>query len=131
MVEHKNETLNDVFGALSDPTRRSILEQLRDGRATVSELAGPHEITIQGVSKHLKKLEAAGLIRRTKDGREVWCELLIEPMQQASSWLDEQRRFWEVRLDQLERLFKERDEENDRKQVNQQKKRGNDGNEID
>lgn len=98
----ESSALDDVFGALADPTRRRILEQLRRGPATVSDLAEPHEITLQGVSKHLRKLETAGLVRRRKDGREVWCELETGPMAQASSWIDEQRRLWEARLDRLD-----------------------------
>lgn len=93
--------LDGVFAALSDATRRGLLEKLREGPATVGALAEPHDMTLQGVSKHLKKLEAAGLVRRRKEGREVWCELVVEPMRQASTWIEEQRRFWEVRLDRL------------------------------
>lgn len=107
MVEYHEKELDDVFGALADPTRRAILEQLREGPATVGELAEPHRITFQAVSKHLNKLEHAGLVRRRRDGREVRCELLIEPMRQASSWLEEQRRFWTARLDRLEKLLEE------------------------
>lgn len=114
MVENRSDTLDDVFGALADSTRRSIIEQLRQGSATVSELAEPYEITIQGVSKHLNKLERAGLVRRRREGREVWCELMIEPMRQASSWIEEQRRFWEVRLDRLEVVLKEQQKKNDK-----------------
>lgn len=109
MVEYKGKELDGVFGALADPTRRALLEQLREGPATVGELAEPHRMTFQAVSKHLKKLERAGLVRRHRDGREVRCELLIEPMRQASSWLDEQRRFWTARLDRLEKLLEETD----------------------
>lgn len=106
MVEYSDTMLDGVFGALSDPTRRALLEQLRDGPATVGELADPHDITLQGVSKHLKKLEQAGLIRRRRDGREVRCEILLQPMQQAATWLDEQRRFWTARLDRLDEVLK-------------------------
>ncbi len=101
MVEYSDKHLDGVFAALSDSTRRSIVGQLRDGPATVGELAKPHHMSFQGVSKHLKKLEAAGLVRRRKEGREVWCELVVEPMRQASTWIEEQRRFWEFRLDRL------------------------------
>lgn len=102
MVEYNDSMLDELFGALSDPTRRAILEQLRDGPATVGELAEPHEITFQGVSKHVRKLERAGLVRRCKDGREVRCELQIERLRPVSSWVDAQRRFWTARLDRLE-----------------------------
>ena len=99
--------LDGVFAALSDSTRRALVEELREGPATVGELAAPHDMTLQGVSKHLKKLEAAGLVRRRKEGREVWCELVLEPMRQASTWIDEQRRFWEGRLDRLGEILDE------------------------
>lgn len=107
MVEYTNTELNGIFGALADPTRRAILERLRGGRATVSELADPFDMTVQGISKHLKRLEAAGLIRQEKEGREVWCELVPDPMLSASSWLDEQRTFWERRLDRLEDVLRQ------------------------
>ena len=108
MVESKDTALDEVFGALADPTRRAIVEQLRQGPARVGDLAEPHEITIQGVSKHLKKLEAAGLIRRRKEGREVWCDLQFQPMAEALSWIDEQRRMWNARLGRLEDLLNEK-----------------------
>lgn len=107
MVYYSESALDDVFSALSDPTRRSILERLTQGEATVSELAEPHEMSIQAVSKHLRKLEAAGLVRRRRDGREVHCRLQTEPMQRAVSWIEERRRFWEVRLDRLETVLKD------------------------
>ncbi len=108
MVYYSGRTLDDVFSALSDPTRRSILERLTQGEATVSELAEPHDMSIQAVSKHIRKLEAAGLVRRRRDGREVHCRLQTEPMRRAVSWIEEQRRFWDVRLDRLETVLKDR-----------------------
>lgn len=110
MVYYPDEKLDDVFAALSDPTRRRILEQLTLGEATVGELAGPHEMSVQAVSKHVRKLEAAGLVRRRREGREVHCRLEPEPMRRAVSWIEEQRRFWEVRLDRLETVLRERQE---------------------
>ena len=107
MVYYSESALDDIFSALSDPTRRSILERLTQGEATVSELAEPHEMSIQAVSKHLRKLEAAGLVRRRRDGREVHCRLQTEPMRRAVSWIEERRRFWEVRLDRLETVLKD------------------------
>jgi len=110
MVYYPDEKLDDVFAALSDPTRRRILEQLTLGEATVGELAEPHEMSVQAVSKHVRKLEAAGLVRRRREGREVHCRLEPEPMRRAVSWIEEQRRFWEVRLDRLETVLRERQE---------------------
>ena len=108
MVDYSDKSLDAVFSALSDPTRRSILEQLTEGEATVSELAEPHEMSIQAVSKHLRKLEAAGLVHRRREGREVHCMIETEPMRRAVTWIEEQRRFWEVRLDRLEAVLEQR-----------------------
>ena len=119
MVEYRGEQLDRVFRALADGTRRSILEQLRKGPATVSDLAAPHEITLQGISKHLKKLDDAGLIRRRKEGREVWCELEAGPLASASSWIVEQRRFWEPRLDRLESHLQKKSRIQEKKQRGQ------------
>lgn len=110
MVEYSDKELDRVFAALADVTRRSIVDRLREGPATVGELAAPHDMTFQGVSKHLKKLEAAGLVRRQKEGREVWCRLDAEPMRHASTWIEEQRRFWEARLDRLGDVLDDRSE---------------------
>ncbi|MEX2400981.1 MAG: metalloregulator ArsR/SmtB family transcription factor [Rhodothermales bacterium] len=116
MVEYNDDILDELFGALSDATRRAILEQLLDGPATVGELAEPHDITFQGVSKHVRKLERAGLVRRCKDGREVRCELRIERLRPVSSWIDEQRRFWTARLDRLGEVLDAVDQENAHKE---------------
>jgi DNA-binding transcriptional ArsR family regulator len=110
MVYNSDKALDDIFAALSDPTRRSILNRLTQGEATVGELAEPHDMTVQAVSKHVRKLEAAGLVRRRREGREVHCRLEMEPMRRAVSWIEEQRRFWEVRLDRLDAVLKERQE---------------------
>ena len=107
MVEYNEHNLDGIFGALSDPTRRSILERLQRGRATVGDIAAPYDMSFQAISKHVRRLEAAGLIRRTKEGREVWCEMVIEPMHHASSWLEDQRAVWNARLDRLEQVLKE------------------------
>jgi DNA-binding transcriptional ArsR family regulator len=131
MVEYKEHGLDDVFGVFSDSTRRAILEHLCEGPATVSELAGPFEISIPGISKHLNKLEAAGLIRRMKEGREVWCEPDMEPMLHASSWLTDQRAFWEVRLDRLEQLLEQQDRQKQPKQSTKPDKEDTDDNESD
>lgn len=131
MVEYNDIELDGVFGALADPTRRTVLEHLRKGRATVSELADPFDISIQGVSKHLKKLEAAGLIRRTKEGREVWCEVVPAPLMQASSWLDDQRAFWEVRLDRLEEVLQTQKGKDPTKRFNTPNKEDTDGSSSD
>ena len=106
MVEYSDEKLDEIFSALSDPTRRAIVERLAQGEATVGELAEPHEMSFQAISKHVRKLEAAGLVHRRRAGREIYCRLEVNPMRNAVSWIEEQRRFWEARLDRLEELLR-------------------------
>ena len=111
MVEYSDEKLDRIFSALSDPTRRAIVEQLTKGEATVGELAEPHEMTFQAISKHVRKLEAAGLVRRRRAGREIYCQLEVNPMRNAVSWIEKQRQFWEARLDRLEELLRRQSDE--------------------
>ena len=93
--------LDSVFGALSDGTRRAILEMLADSDRTVGELARPFEISRPAISKHLRVLERAGLVRRTPEGRISRCALDAEPLKHAADWVDHYRDFWEGRLDAL------------------------------
>ena len=90
-------TLDQVFWALSDATRRRVLEQLGRGPATVTELARPFEMSLPGFMKHLRVLDDAGLVSRTKEGRVVRCELAPAPMQEAAMWLAHYERFWDER----------------------------------
>ena len=102
--------LDLTFGALADPTRRAILERLADGEATVNELAAPFDISRPAISKHLRVLERAGLVRRTPDGRVSRCELDARPMREAAEWVAHYRRFWETQLDSLERYFEQQND---------------------
>lgn len=95
-------TLDSIYAALSDPTRREIVRQLTRGDATVSELAGPHRTTFQAVSQHIKVLETAGLVSRTKVGRTRPCRLEPDALTAAMSWIEDARRMWVGRLDRLE-----------------------------
>jgi DNA-binding transcriptional ArsR family regulator len=97
------ETLDRVFAALSDATRRGIVERLLRGPASVSELAQPHGMSLPGFMKHLRVLEDAGLVLREKEGRVVRCELAAEPMQEAAMWLAHYEKFWNPRFDALGR----------------------------
>lgn len=97
--------LNATFAALSDPTRRAILDRLAAGEASVSELAAPFRISRPAVSKHLTVLDRAGLVSRRKDGREVRCRLAAEPLAEAEAWLDRYRGFWTRQLGQLASHF--------------------------
>jgi len=101
MVKYNEQSLDEVFSALGDPTRRAIMAQLSSGDLSVSEIAAPHEMSLPAVSKHLNVLENAGLIRRLKQGRVISCKLTPEPLQNASAWLEDYTAFWEERLNSL------------------------------
>ncbi len=96
------DTLDRTFGALSDRHRRAILERLAKGPATVNELAEPFEISLQAVSRHLKVLEAAGLITRTVEAQWRRCALAPEPLQGADDWIGAYRKFWTEAFDNLD-----------------------------
>ncbi len=93
--------LDRIFAALSDPTRRAILERLARGEATVTELAEPFEMSLPAVSKHLRVLESAGLIVRQREGREHHLRLAAASLKNAADWLADYRRFWEEQFDSL------------------------------
>lgn len=95
--------LDLVFEALADGTRRSMLDRLKGGPLTVSELARPCAMSLNGASKHIKKLEKAGLIRRDIQGREHVCSLAAEALADAMAWLEHYSAFWSDRIDALDR----------------------------
>ena len=97
-----DQSLDQTFAALADPTRRALLARLsgRDG-LSVSELAQPFEMSLPAVMKHLDVLSDAGLVAREKNGRVVACRLTAEPMQQAMEWLSRYQSFWSESLDRL------------------------------
>ncbi|MBL6750690.1 MAG: helix-turn-helix transcriptional regulator [Nevskia sp.] len=108
MVEHQQAALNRVFAALSDPTRRALLEQLSgQPGVSVSELASAYPISLPAVMKHLDVLSGAGLITRAKSGRTVACRLNAAPMEQAMKWLGRYERFWSEQLDRLAAFVEE------------------------
>lgn len=94
--------LDQVYGAIADPTRRAILGILAEGEVNVGSLAERFPISLNGVSKHVKVLERAGLVGRTIQGREHRLRLNAEPLREASMWLDHYRTFWDTRLEALE-----------------------------
>ena len=102
------EALDRVFDAVADATRRSILDRLRAGPMTVTGLAEPYAMSLNAVSKHLKKLESAGLIRREIRGRERLCQLDAARFEAAAGWKSHYRKFWADRMDSLERHLIER-----------------------
>jgi DNA-binding transcriptional ArsR family regulator len=101
-----DDPLSLTFAALADPTRRAILVRLASGDATVNELAQPFEISLQAVSRHLKVLEAAGLISRGRDAQFRPCHLEPETLDAATDWISENRQIWTERFDQLEQHLK-------------------------
>jgi DNA-binding transcriptional ArsR family regulator len=110
MVQYRDEVLDRVFSALADPTRRQVLDALGGGSLAVSELAAPHGMSLPGFMKHLRVLEEAGLIARTKEGRVVSCELSAAPMQQAATWMQRYEKFWTEKLDSLARYLYQQEE---------------------
>ena len=94
--------LDDTFAALSDPTRRGIVERLAKGAVRVTDLAQPFDMSLNAVSKHVKVLERAGLVRRTRTGREHVIALDPEPIRRVAGWASRYERFWNDRLDKLE-----------------------------
>ncbi|MGH7628049.1 MAG: ArsR/SmtB family transcription factor [Gemmatimonadales bacterium] len=94
--------LDQVYGAIADPTRRAILGILAEGETNVGTLAERFPISLNGVSKHVKVLERAGLVERTVQGREHRLRLNPEPLREASMWLEHYRTFWDTRLAALE-----------------------------
>jgi len=101
------DDLSRVFGALSDPTRRAILGRLSQGEAGVQEIAKPFRMTLPAISKHLKVLEKAKLIRRGKDAQWRPCALEAAPLKSASDWIGDYRQFWEESFDRLDEYLKE------------------------
>jgi DNA-binding transcriptional ArsR family regulator len=95
--------LDLIFGAVADATRRSMLDRLRGGPLTVTELARPYPMSLNAVSKHVKTLERAGLIRRSIRGREHSCRLDAARFDEAMSWMSYYSEFWSGRVDALER----------------------------
>lgn len=96
--------LDTAFAALSDPTRRAVIERLVSGPATVSDLATPHDIALPTFLRHLKVLEDCGLVRSVKKGRVRTCHIEAAPLMEVQGWLEWQRRVWEGRLDRLTAL---------------------------
>ena len=101
MVKYSSRTLNRTFAALADPTRRHILAHLARGDRRVTDLARPHAMSLPAVSKHLRVLEKAGLLRRRRYGRVHEMQLDAKPLKQAAQWVEEYRKFWERSLDRL------------------------------
>ena len=106
-VNKADAILDATFAALADPTRRAILGRLAQGEASVAELAEPFAMTQPAISKHLKVLERAGLISRSRDRQRRPCQLVAKPLAEAAEWLEGYRQFWEGRFQHLDALLEE------------------------
>jgi DNA-binding transcriptional ArsR family regulator len=101
------DSLGNTFAALADPTRRAILARLRQGEAPVTVLAEPFDISLPAISRHLKVLERAGLIARSRDAKWRPCRLDAAPIKEVANWADGYRQFWEARFAKLDDLLVE------------------------
>ncbi len=101
------DQLSITFAALADPTRRAILAYLAQGEASVSELAQPFQMSLPAISKHLKVLERAGLIARSRKAQWRPCRLEAEPLKDAADWIEQYRQFWEQSFDRLDDYLQE------------------------
>lgn len=100
------DKLSQTFSALSDPTRRAILAQLAAGESSVSELAKPFKLSGPAITKHLKVLERAGLISRTRFAQKRPAKLEALPLKEASDWIEQYRQMWEARFDRLDEYLR-------------------------
>ena len=96
------DRLSSIFAALADPTRRAILARLADGDATVTQLAEPFSISLPAISRHLKVLEHAGLISRSRTAQWRSSSLQVEPLREATAWMERYRQFWATNFDRLD-----------------------------
>lgn len=103
----QTDHLSATFAALADPTRRAILARLASGEASVTELAEPFDMSMPAVSKHLKVLESAGLIGRTKEAQWRPCRIEARPLKDVADWVGHYQRFWEQTLDRLDEYLRE------------------------
>ncbi len=101
------DRLSATFAALADPTRRAILARLVAGEKSVTELAEPFDMTLPGISKHIKVLERAGLVRRGRHAQLRPCRIAPAPLKEVSAWIEDYRRLWEQRLDRLDEYLNE------------------------
>lgn len=106
-MQTSNDHLSSTFAALADPTRRAILARLASGEASVQDLARPFKMTLPAVSKHLKVLEKAKLIRRGRSAQWRPCYLDAAPLKEASDWMEKYRKFWEESFNRLDEYLKE------------------------
>lgn len=103
----RSTRLDAVFAALSDPTRRAIIERLSRGEARVTEVAEPFDMSLNAVSKHIRVLEASGVIERQKKGRDHILSINTRSLDEVDGWIEQTRGYWEGRLDAMEGVLRE------------------------
>ena len=108
-----NDPLSLTFSALADPTRRSILKRLAEGEATVTELAEPFSVSLPAISRHLKVLEAAGLIVRSREAQWRPSRMQAEPLDEAVEWMQSRKQTWNARMDRLDTHIRQQGEHDD------------------
>jgi DNA-binding transcriptional ArsR family regulator len=108
MVQYPDTRLDASFGALSDATRRGVLERLGRGDASITDLAGAFHMTLTGMRKHVGVLEQAGLVATEKVGRVRTCRLGPRRLEDETAWIEQQRRLWDARFDELEQVVAQR-----------------------
>ncbi len=121
-VKYVPDQLSSTFAALSDPTRRAILARLLRGELTVKELAEPFPITAPSMTKHLKVLERAGLITRSRDAQRRPCRLRSAPLREVAEWLEQYRRSWEYSMNRLDEYLGQLETEEGRKHARRKKR---------
>ena len=107
MVQYTSASLDASFAALSDATRRGVLEQLGRADASITDLAMKFRMTLTGMKKHVGVLEQAGLVTTAKVGRVRTCKLGLRPLEAEAAWIDEHRRLWDARFDELDKVVEE------------------------
>ena len=126
MVQYTQARLDDSFAALSDATRRGVLEQLGRADASITDLAGKFHMTLTGMKKHVGVLEQAGLVTSEKVGRVRTCRLGLRGLDDEAAWIDRHRRLWAARFDELDKLLDElqkREKEKEKEKADGRKKR--------
>ncbi len=119
----QSDRLSATFAALADPTRRAILARLASGQTSVTDLAKPFDISLPAVSKHLKVLEGAGLIARSRDAQWRPCRLQANPLKDIADWVEYYRRHWEESFDKLDRYLKELQRKNKSQEIQRKEKK--------
>ena len=112
MVKYTSGSIDATLSALADPTRRAIIERLEFSKCSVLEIAEPFQISLPAISKHLKVLESAGLIKRQKEGTTHIIKLIAEPMKNAAEWLNHYSIFWEGQLESFSKYINNKNKEN-------------------